>query len=84
MTINQYNVANELSYAVVLREAFPIAINQMDLEWSSDGYHKLVVVMTYTEWYNNTSSAIGKNILAQGLSGLSEELLGSLNKKVFP
>lgn len=75
VTINQYNLANELSYTVVLREAFPIAINQMDLDWSSDSYHKLTVVMAYTEWYNNTSSAIGKNIISKGLSGLSEELL---------
>jgi hypothetical protein len=48
----------------------------MDLEWSSDTYHKITVVMAYTEWYNNTSSAIGKSIISQGLSGLTEDILG--------
>ena len=76
VTINQYDVSGDLSYSVVLREAFPIAINQMDLDWNNETYHKLTVVMAYTEWYNNTSSAVGKNIISQGISGLTEDLLG--------
>ena len=78
ISINQYNLANELSYNVVLREAYPIAMNQMDLDWSADGYHKLAVTFAFTEWYNNTSSAIGKNIISQALSGLSEDFTKAL------
>lgn len=70
--INQYSVNNEKSYIVTLKDAFPIAINQMDLNWQSDNYHKLSVQFAYTEWMNNTSSAIGKSIVSQGLSGLIE------------
>ena len=76
--VNHYDVTNEKNYIVTYREAFPIAINQMDLDWSSDGYHKLAVTFAFTEWYNNTSSAIGKSIISQGLSGLSETLMSKI------
>jgi hypothetical protein len=48
--IAQYTVANELAYSVRLIDAFPISMNQMDLDWSSDGYHKLNVTFAYTYW----------------------------------
>jgi hypothetical protein len=52
--INQYDVSNKLSYAVELHEAYPISVNQLDLDWSSDGYHRLTVTFAYTEWRNNS------------------------------
>jgi len=52
ITINQYDAQNRKSYSVNLYEAFPISMNQMDLSWGSEGYHKLVVTFAYTSWSN--------------------------------
>ena len=54
ITINQYDVENKLSYSVDLIDAFPISVNQMDLDWSNDGLHKLSVTFAYTYWKNNS------------------------------
>jgi len=48
--ITQYNQKNTPSYTVKLIEAYPIAVNQLDLDWSTDGHHKLTVVLAYTYW----------------------------------
>jgi hypothetical protein len=55
MIINQYDVSNKLSYSARVIDAFPMSVNQMDLDWSSDGYHKLVVTFAYTRWEINQS-----------------------------
>jgi hypothetical protein len=70
VSINQYDVTNNLTYAAVLREAYPLAINQIDMEWSSDGYHKLAVVFAYKQWNNNTVSALGQSITNAAITGL--------------
>ena len=54
ITINQYDVENKLSYSVDLIEAYPVSVNQMDLDWNNDGVHKLTVSFTYTYWKNNS------------------------------
>ena len=54
ITINQYDVTNKLSYSVDLYEAFPTSVNQLDLDWSNDGVHKLSVTFAYTYWRNNS------------------------------
>lgn len=55
ITINQYNVANKLSYSVDLFDAFPISVNQLDLDWgNTDSVHKLSVTFAYTYWRNNS------------------------------
>ena len=46
----QYNLQNEAQYVVSLYDAYPISVNQLDLDWSSDGHHKLTVVFAYTYW----------------------------------
>lgn len=48
--ISQYDLSNQKSYMAELRDAYPISVNQLDLDWSSDGHHKLVVVFAYTYW----------------------------------
>jgi hypothetical protein len=53
ITISQYDLQNVLTYSVNLFKAYPIAINQMDLDWSNDGYHKLSVVFAYDYWQNS-------------------------------
>jgi hypothetical protein len=53
ITISQYDLQNILTYSVNLFKAYPIAINQMDLDWSNDSYHKLSVVFAYDYWQNS-------------------------------
>ena len=48
--IIQLDAADNVKYKVTLNEAFPIAVNQLDLDWSSDGHHKLNVTFAYTYW----------------------------------
>jgi hypothetical protein len=48
--INQLDTSNNEIFSVKLIDAFPISVNQLDLDWSSDGYHKLNVTFAYTRW----------------------------------
>jgi hypothetical protein len=41
---------DEPIYQINLYDAYPISVNQMDLDWSSDSHHKLTVVFAYTYW----------------------------------
>jgi len=77
VSINQYDVSGELTYAAVLRESFPLAINQLDLEWSSDGYHKLAVVFAYKQWNNNTVSSLSQSMKNAALNGLLNNITGA-------
>jgi hypothetical protein len=63
LTVNQYDVKNELSYSATMIDTFPIAVNQLDLDWSSDGHHKLTVTFAYTSWRNNSFEALGMELL---------------------
>jgi hypothetical protein len=56
ITINQYNLMGEKTYSADFIEAYPISMNQMDLDWSADGYHKITVTFAYTRWFNRTES----------------------------
>ena len=75
LRINQYNVKNQVSYSVDLIDAFPIAVNQMDLNWSSDGYHKLTVTFAYTSWRDNSLETLAMNYLE---NFLSDSVTGSI------
>jgi hypothetical protein len=59
-----------LTYAGVLQEAFPIDVNQLDMDWSTDSYHKLTVVFAYKQWHNNTVSSLLQNLKTGALTGL--------------
>ena len=48
--VTQYNIVDNPVYKVSLSDAYPISVNQLDLDWSSDGYHKLSVIFAYTYW----------------------------------
>jgi hypothetical protein len=83
ITINQYDVKNEISYSVNLYDAYPVAMNQLDLDWSNDGYHKLVVTFAYTNWQNNSLQDVGMQLLDAGIGGIADafssaDLLGGL------
>ena len=49
--INQYNSAHIPIYSTMLIDAFPISMNQMDLDWSNENSaHKLTIVFAYHTW----------------------------------
>lgn len=53
--VRQYDIKDTVQYEVELRKAFPITVNQLDLDWSSDGYHKLTVVFAFSDWISGVS-----------------------------
>lgn len=76
ITVNQYDVTNKISYSINLFDAYPISMNQMDLDWSADGYHKLVVTFAYTYWQNNSLQAYGMQLVDAGLAAVSSAIGG--------
>ena len=68
LRINQYDVQNKVSYSVDLIDAYPIAVNSMDLNWSSDGYHKLTVTFAYTSWRDNSYKTLAMDYLENVIS----------------
>lgn len=50
LVITQYNLKKQPSYEVRLKEAYPIAVSGLDLNWGADGYHKLPVTFSFTSW----------------------------------
>lgn len=70
LTINQYDVSNEKTYSVSLFDAYPISINQLDLDWNGEGYHKLTVTFAYTYWKNLTLQALAMDLLDAGLDNV--------------
>jgi hypothetical protein len=85
LQINQYDELNKLTYSVNLIDAYPIVVNQMDLNWGSTEYHKLTVVFANSYWQNNSlqsfGSSLAQNFIAQVATGFSPKaftgLLGS-------
>ena len=76
ITINQYDVTNTLSYSVNLYDAYPISMNQLDLDWAGDGHHKLVVTFAYTYWQNNSTQALGMQMVDYGMAAVAGVLGG--------
>jgi hypothetical protein len=71
ISINQYDLQNNITYSADLIEAFPIDVNQLDLDWSNvDSFHKLTVVFAYKQWQNNTVSSLIQNIKNSALTGI--------------
>lgn len=57
ITITHYGpLEDEVTYAVKLVEAFPIAMNQITLGWGNDSIAKLTVSFAYTRWERITTS----------------------------
>jgi hypothetical protein len=76
LTINQYDVKNELTYSLNLIDAFPISVNQLDLDWSNEGFHKLTVVFAYRYWQNNSIQQLGSSLLQAGISEIINTIGG--------
>lgn len=76
IVINQYDLKNDLTYSVTLYDAYPVSMNQMDLDWSNDQAHKMVVTFAYTRWQNNSLQNLAQSLLQQGLSSVVSGLFG--------
>jgi hypothetical protein len=76
ITVNQYDVTNQISYSINLYDAYPVSVNQLDLDWSSDGYHKLVVTFAYTYWQNNSLQFYGMLLVDAGIAAVSDVIGG--------
>lgn len=76
LRVNQYDLDNKISYSIDMVDAFPVAINAMDLNWSTDGYHKLSVTFAYTYWKNNSVEALGMQLLEAGIGSIIDSLGG--------
>lgn len=64
VTINQYGVDNQLTYSTTLIDAFPISVNQLDLDWSNENsYHKLTVVFAYYRWEGNSIRSLVSGVV---------------------
>jgi hypothetical protein len=74
ISVNQYDVQGNLTYSGVLEEAYPIDVNQLDMDWSTDGYHKLAVVFVYKKWHNDTVSSLLQNIKTGLLTGVINDI----------
>ena len=75
--INQYDSYNKLSYSISLFDAYPISMNQLDLDWSqNDSYHKLTTTFAYTYWKNNSLEALGQQLVDAGISSAISALGG--------
>lgn len=76
LRVNQYDVQNKISYSVDMLDAFPVSMNQMDLDWSSDGHHKLAITFAYTSWKNNSVQALGMQLLETGIGSVIDRMGG--------
>lgn len=77
ITITQYDVTNQVSYSINLYDAYPVSMNQLDLDWSADGHHKLTVTFAYTYWQNNSLQSYGMQLVDAGLA-LAADMVGGL------
>jgi hypothetical protein len=54
--IEQYDLADKMIYKVSCKEAYPVSMNQMDLDWNSESFHNLTVTFAYRYWVDDTNS----------------------------
>lgn len=69
--INQYNLANQKTMSIDLLDAFPVAVNPLELDWSSDGFHKLTVTFAYTYWKDYSVEALAQEFAETAPFGLT-------------
>jgi hypothetical protein len=79
VSVNQYDVQNKKTYSVDLIEAYPVAVNQMSLDWASDSLHKLTVTFAYSYSRVNSLTTSLKTAVTSGIGGLVTGVGGLLN-----
>ena len=76
-------MTGQLTYSVNLYDAFPISMNQMDLDWSGDGYHKLNITFAYTRWENNSLQALGMQLVDYGINAVVDAMNSPLEGSAY-
>ena len=77
MVIIQYYNSRTYDYYYSLIDAFPLAVNQLDLDWSqNDSYHKLTVTFAYTSWKNNSLQSLVQQVIDSGISSVINSVGG--------
>lgn len=72
-------VENRPTYGVRIYEAFPIAMNQVSLSWSTDAIIKLVVTFSYTRWAREDAfSALTTNTSEFARTAPGSEIAGDI------
>lgn len=66
IAVIQYDLQDNPVYVVNFFNAYPIVVNQMDLDWSNDGYHRVTVVFAYDYWQNQGVESLGVVLKPQG------------------
>jgi hypothetical protein len=80
ITVNQYDLQNKKTYSVSLNEAFPLSVNQLDLDWSNESaYHKLSVVFAYYTWERNDITGLAAEVFNAGVSSAVDAGVNFLN-----
>jgi hypothetical protein len=76
------------TYSIALLDAFPISVNQLDLDWSNDNYHKLSVTFAYRYWKNigaeeqfKEKSVVPDNISSSNQTTYSENGVEDRNRQ---
>ena len=68
--IQVYDPTGQLQMEIVLREAYPIFLGDLPLNWAStDAYIKIPVTLTFFDWYPVFSTATGGTQTAIGTGG---------------
>jgi hypothetical protein len=82
--VSQYGLDNTLTYQVRMNECYPIAVNQLDLDWSSlDSHHKLTVAFAYTEYEVTYPTPLNFDNLNGDIASANLPNPGSVTPPVF-
>jgi hypothetical protein len=61
--VNQYSNENKLAYSIELIDAFPVSIEQMDLNWQTEGHLSLSVQFEYRYWRQRNIKTLSNSAL---------------------
>jgi hypothetical protein len=80
VVITQYDVAGKETYSISLNDAFPVSVNQLDLDWNdTNSVHKLSVVFVYKTWDSTSLSDVGMNLLGAAVGDVTDMATDALN-----
>lgn len=85
VTITQYDVQGKQTYSITLTDAFPISVNQLDLDWSNETmFHKMYVDFAYHDWQQNGIQSIVSQVQGSAISTAVDYVTQSISSgKVF-
>jgi len=92
MVINVYDVANNLSYACVLDEAYPKVMSSVSLDYASREMMKLPITIQYRNWravhYGSIKSPEESKFMSSNLptavAKLRQDIYGFAKNKIVP